>query len=60
MRYQHLNTRGEMMTGRCHSVPEILSDGRIRLRESWQWTCGDYSSGESVVDEVETPEKDNK
>ena len=52
MRYQHVNTQGELMTGRCHSIPEQLPDGRLRLRERWQWTSGDNSSGESVVEEV--------
>ena len=40
------------MTGECHSVPEILPDGRYRLREKWRWTCGDGSSGESVIEEL--------
>lgn len=52
MRYQHVNAKGELMTGTCISIPEILSDGRIRLREKWQWTSGTYSSGESVIEEV--------
>jgi len=52
MRYQHVNREGELMTGFCKSAPEILSDGRIRLYETWQWTCGDYSKGESVVEEI--------
>jgi hypothetical protein len=52
MRYQHVNKKNELMTGRCHSVPERLPDGRLRMRETWQWTSGDGSSGESVVDEV--------
>lgn len=52
MRYQHLNTKGELMTGKCSSSPEILSDGRIRLYEKWRWTSGDLSSGESVIEEV--------
>jgi hypothetical protein len=52
MRYQHLNRQGELMTGVCKSVPEILGDGHIRLHETWQWTCGDFSKGESVVEEV--------
>lgn len=52
MRYQHINTAGELMTGVCHSTPEILPDGRIRLHEKWQWTCGDFSKGESIVEEV--------
>ena len=52
MRYQHVNAQGELMTGLCLSTPELLTDGRIRLHEQWQWTSGDYSSGESVVEEV--------
>ncbi|OIN56836.1 n-acetylglutamate synthase [Arsenicibacter rosenii] len=52
MRYQHVNTQGVLMTGRCLSTPERLPDGRIRLHERWQWTSGDESSGESIVEEV--------
>jgi hypothetical protein len=52
IRYQHLNQNGELMTGQCFSTPETLSDGRIRLREKWQWTSGDFSSGESIVEET--------
>jgi hypothetical protein len=52
MRYQHLNAKGELMTGKCVSVPEILPDGKIRLRERWQWTSGDFSRGESIIEEV--------
>jgi hypothetical protein len=52
MRYQHLNSGGELMTGKCRSTPDILPDGRLRLRELWQWTSGDFSRGESVIEEV--------
>lgn len=52
MRYHQVNTRGEIMTGICQSVPEILPDGRVRLHERWQWTSGDLSKGESVLEEV--------
>jgi hypothetical protein len=52
MRYQHINKIGELMTGKCLSSPEVLPDGRIRLHEKWQWTCGDHSSGESVIEEI--------
>jgi hypothetical protein len=51
-RYQHVNSSGELMTGRCSSTPEELPDGRLRLHERWQWTSGDLSSGSSVVEEV--------
>lgn len=52
MRYQHINTKGELMTGVCESTPEVLPDGRIRMREEWRWTSGDMSAGASVVEEV--------
>ncbi len=52
MRYQHINIQGEIMTGTCHSTPEILPDGRLRLQEDWQWTSGDGSRGQSVVEEI--------
>lgn len=52
MRYQHINLSGEIMTGKCFSQPEILSDGRIRLNESWEWTSGDYSKGKSIIEEI--------
>ena len=52
MRYHQINTKGELMTGICQSTPEILSDGRIRLHESWQWTSGDRSEGNSVLEEM--------
>ena len=52
MRYQHLNQASELMTGKCVSTPELLGDGRIRLHEKWQWTCGNEAKGESVAEEV--------
>jgi len=51
-RYHQLNTDGQLMTGICQSVPELLPDGKIRLHETWRWTCGDESSGTSTVDEI--------
>lgn len=52
VRYQHINTGGELKTGKCRSTPEILNDGRLRLHEKWEWTGGDRSSGESVIEEI--------
>ncbi|MEI6411831.1 MAG: n-acetylglutamate synthase [Bacteroidota bacterium] len=52
MRYHQVNESGALMTGFCHSKPEILPDGRIRLHENWQWTSGDGSSGSSILEEV--------
>ncbi|MCH5689438.1 hypothetical protein LWM68_37470 [Niabella sp. W65] len=47
-----MNDKGELMTGTCSSVPEILPDGKIRLHETWQWTSGDQSAGTSIIEEV--------
>lgn len=52
MRYRHLNKRGELMTGKCRSTPEVLSDGRLRLYEKWHWTSGDFSAGESILEQI--------
>jgi len=51
--YQHLNTENIVMTGKCTSKIELLSDSRLRLIEKWSWTNGDLSSGESIVEEIE-------
>ncbi len=55
MRYSHVNQAGALMTGRCRSTPEVLPDGRLRLHEAWQWTSGDHSAGQSIVEEVRPP-----
>jgi hypothetical protein len=55
MRYHHVNAEGQLMTGVCNSVVEVLGDGRYRLRERWQWTSGDCSAGESVLEETSAP-----
>lgn len=55
MRYHQVNKSGALQTGVCHSTPEILPDGRIRLKERWQWTSGDHSHGSSVVEEAASP-----
>jgi len=52
MRYQHVSEDGNFKTGKCISIPQLLDDGRIRLHEKWQWTSGDQSSGESIIEEI--------
>ena len=52
MSYHQINLKGELMTGVCVSTPEILANGKIRLFEKWQWTSGDQSKGESVLEEM--------
>jgi len=52
MRYHQLNDQGELMTGICHSKPEVLPNGKIRLHESWEWTSGNHSKGQSIIEEL--------
>lgn len=49
--YQHLNIDGEIRIGECKSTLEVLTDGRLRMKESWQWLNGDMSKGYSVIEE---------
>ena len=51
MRYHQVNEKGELMTGICKSMPEMLSNGKIRLHENWEWTSGDRSKGQSIIQE---------
>jgi len=52
MRYHQVNAQGQLMTGVCHSRPEVLPNGKIRLHESWRWTSGDGSMGQSILEEI--------
>lgn len=52
MRYHQVNDKDELMTGICKSKPEILENGKIRLHEDWEWTSGDRSKGQSIIEEV--------
>ncbi len=50
--YHHINSNMQVKTGKCHSVPTVLNNGKIQLTEVWEWTSGDYSKGESLLKEV--------
>ncbi len=52
MRYHQINHNNELMTGLCKSKPEILENGKIRLHETWEWTSGDKSKGQSIIEEL--------
>lgn len=52
IRYQHIDRDNVLMTGVCTTTPEILSSGKLRLHEQWHWTCGDHTSGHSVLEEI--------
>ncbi|MFJ2743977.1 hypothetical protein ACIO3O_30485 [Streptomyces sp. NPDC087440] len=50
-RYVQLKHDGTTSSGHCQSQVTLLSDGRVRLEESWAWESQD-GSGTSVVEEV--------
>ncbi|HMQ06016.1 MAG TPA: hypothetical protein PKC30_01890 [Saprospiraceae bacterium] len=52
MSYHQINRHGQIMTGICHSRPENMNNGKIRLHENWQWTSGDHSKGQSIIEEI--------
>jgi hypothetical protein len=47
--YEHINNEKIIRTGECKSEPKKLNDGRIELKETWEWTNGDKSKGESKI-----------
>lgn len=51
--YHHINKENELRIGVCHSIPQVLENGKIKLFESWQWLSGDKSEGSSILVEVE-------
>ncbi len=50
--YHHMNRDMQVKTGRCHSVPTVLENGKMGLLEQWEWTSGDCSKGEPLLVEV--------
>jgi hypothetical protein len=43
---------GRVIAGRCRSVPRVLDDGRIVLREAWERFAPYASAGVSELEEV--------
>lgn len=52
--YHHITKSGALRSGKCESRPEILTSGKIRLHETWEWTSGMGVGGRgaSVIEEV--------
>ncbi|WP_329369170.1 hypothetical protein [Streptomyces sp. NBC_01483] len=50
-RYVQLKHDGSTSSGHCVSVVVELTDGRVRLEETWAWESQD-GSGTSVVEQV--------
>ncbi|MFB6707738.1 hypothetical protein ACFCW6_23860 [Streptomyces sp. NPDC056333] len=52
-RYVQLKRDGTTSSGHCVSTVVYLTDGRVRLEESWEWESQE-GSGTSVVEELTT------
>ena len=50
--YHQVNSAGQIMTGLFKSRPEVLDNGKIRLIQEWQWTSGDKSTENSILEEI--------
>ncbi len=59
MRYHQVNIKGELMTGICRSVPKV-ENGQLFLYETWEWTSGDRSKGNSILKEVTKQDQRDK
>ncbi|MDH6123011.1 hypothetical protein ABH930_007393 [Kitasatospora sp. GAS204A] len=44
---------GKVVSGRCHSTPTTLPDGRIRLAETWERYAPHADRGVSFLEEIE-------
>lgn len=51
MVWQYLNKEGRFIRGTCLSTPELLPDGRLRLKESWQIDGEGGEAGQSAIEE---------
>ena len=50
--YCQLLAGGQVVAGKCRSVPTVLDDGRIRLHEHWERFGADTATGVSVIEEM--------
>lgn len=51
-RYVQLNAAGETATGHSVGLVERLDDGRLRIRDVWEWESRE-GHGSTVLEEVE-------
>jgi len=49
-RYSQLNASGETSTGHCRSTIHLRPDGRLELRETWEWESRPGAGTSTVVE----------
>ena len=50
-RYVHVDRDGTIASGHSTDTIEVLSDGRLRLHERWEWESKE-GSGTSILEEI--------
>lgn len=50
--YQQIDNQNNIKTGECLSDISILKDGRLKIIENWEWTCGNFTKGKSTLIEL--------
>lgn len=50
--YSMVLDTGEVVSGHCRSTPEVLPDGRLKLREVWERFGAQASTGVSYLEEI--------
>jgi hypothetical protein len=50
--YSQVMTDGQVLSGACVTTPQVLPDGRLRLRESWRRFDGSGYHGISYIEEI--------
>lgn len=51
-RYSQLNTAGETSNGHCRSTIHRRPDGRLELRETWEWESRPGAGSSTVVEDA--------
>ncbi len=50
--YSHINQDMELLSGYCRSTIELMTTGKLRLHEQWEWTTGKLGKGVSIIEEA--------
>jgi hypothetical protein len=50
--YQQIDNENNVKTGKCISDISVLKDGKLKIIENWEWTCGDFTKGKSSLIQV--------
>lgn len=47
--YQQIDNENNIKTGKCISDISVSKDGTLKIIENWEWTCGNFNKGQSII-----------